>query len=169
MSTTARPMRADAARNRRLLLDAARDAFTRRGVTASLDDVARAAGVGSGTLHRHFPTRDELVLAVIDDGLTDMHRLGIALVDAEDPLHALHHWLDSYIEQGSVFEGLARTLATPRRPQARAAPAIWHAPQARSSWRGPSTPECFATTSALTTCWTWRRPSLGSVNSPSGT
>jgi AcrR family transcriptional regulator len=113
MPTTARPMRADAARNRRLVLDAARDAFTRHGVTASLDDVARAAGVGPGTLYRHFPTRDALVLAVIDDGLTGIHRLGTALADAGDPLDALHQWLDAYIEQGRTFQGLARTLASP--------------------------------------------------------
>ena len=57
---TKRPLRADAARNRRLLLGAAHEAFARDGVSASLDEVARAAGVGPGTLYRHFPTRDEL-------------------------------------------------------------------------------------------------------------
>lgn len=115
MTTTSgtRPLRADAARNRALLLDAAREAFTSHGVTASLDDVARAAGVGPGTLYRHFPTRDALVLAVIDDGLTDIYRLGAALSDVPDPLQALHRWLDAYIEQGSMFQGLARTLASP--------------------------------------------------------
>src|SRR6202165_1638144 len=88
-----RPMRADAARNRQLLLVAARDAFDRHGVTASLDDIARAAGVGPGTLYRHFPTRDQLVLAVIDEGLTDIHRLGTALLDEDDPMGALPRWL----------------------------------------------------------------------------
>ena len=109
--TSARPLRADAARNRRLLLDAAREAFVRSGVTASLDDVARAAGVGPGTLYRHFPTRDALVLAVIDEGLIDLHRLGTALLDAANPLDALREWLSAYITQGSMFDGLARTLA----------------------------------------------------------
>ena len=97
--TGARPLRADAARNRQLLLDAARDAFDRHGVTASLDDIARAAGVGPGTLYRHFPTRDQLVLAVIDEGLTDIHRLGTALLDEDDPMGALRRWLDAYVEQ----------------------------------------------------------------------
>ena len=110
---TRRPLRADAARNRQLLLNAAREAFTRHGVTASLDDVARAAGVGPGTLYRHFPTRDALVLAVIDDGLTDIYRLGAELSDNAEPLDALRQWLDAYIEQGSMFQGLARTLASP--------------------------------------------------------
>ena len=115
-SAGTRPLRADAARNRQLLLDAARDAFARHGVTASLDDVARAAGVGPGTLYRHFPTRDHLVLAVIDDGLTAIHRLGQSLLDEPDRLDALRRWLDAYIAQGSIFQGLARTLASP--PQA---------------------------------------------------
>ena len=111
----ARPLRADAARNRRLLLDAARDAFGRHGVSASLDDVARAAGVGPGTLYRHFPTRDQLVLAVIDEGLTDIYRLGTALLDEDDPMGALRRWLDAYVEQAGMFDGLARTLASPPR------------------------------------------------------
>ncbi len=109
----ARPLRADAARNRQLLLDAARDAFGSRGVTASLDDVARAAGVGPGTLYRHFPTRDQLVLEVIDDGLLGLRDLGVALLDADDPLDALLQWLTAYVEQGGVFTGLAQTLVSP--------------------------------------------------------
>jgi AcrR family transcriptional regulator len=110
----ARPMRADAARNRQLLLAAARDAFDRHGVSASLDDIARAAGVGPGTLYRHFPTRDQLVLAVIDEGLIDIHRLGVVLLDEDDPLGALRRWLDAYVEQAGMFDGLARTLTRRR-------------------------------------------------------
>jgi AcrR family transcriptional regulator len=106
-------MRADAARNRGLLLDAAREAFSRQGVTASLDDVARSAGVGPATLYRHFPTRDHLVLAVIDEGLGQIRDLGTALLDEPDALDALHRWLNAFIEQGSVFDGLARTLVSP--------------------------------------------------------
>jgi AcrR family transcriptional regulator len=109
--TSVRPMRADAARNRRLLLAAARDAFARSGVTASLDDVAKAAGVGPGTLYRHFPNRDALVLAVIDEGLMDLHRLGDELAGSADPLDSLRQWLAAYVAQASMFDGLARTLA----------------------------------------------------------
>jgi len=107
-------MRADAARNRRLLLAAARDAFARSGVTASLDDVAKAAGVGPGTLYRHFPNRDALVLAVIDEGLMDLHRLGVELADSADPLDALRRWLAAYVAQAGMFDGLAKTLANAR-------------------------------------------------------
>ena len=105
-----RPMRADAARNRAALLAAASAAFARQGVTASLDDVAREAGVGPGTLYRHFPTRDHLVLAVIEGGLLALRDLGVELLDEPDPVAALRHWLDAYIQQGSVYDGLARTL-----------------------------------------------------------
>ncbi|MGE2836161.1 TetR/AcrR family transcriptional regulator [Mycobacterium sp. SMC-4] len=110
----ARPMRADAVRNRRLLLDAAREAFARGGVTASLDEVAKAAGVGAGTLYRHFPTRDALVLAVIDDGLMELHRLGRDRMTVAEPLAALRDWLQAYIAQARMFDGLAKTLACAR-------------------------------------------------------
>lgn len=112
-SAAERGLRADAARNRRLLLECARNAFARNGVTASLDDIARAAGVGAGTLYRHFPTRDALVLAVIDEGLTNLHRLGVDLLGQPDAMATLGEWLSAYIEQGSIFDGLARTLASP--------------------------------------------------------
>lgn len=105
-----RPLRADAARNRQALVAAAGDAFTKHGVSASLDDVARAAGVGPGTLYRHFPTRDQLVLAVIDDGLRGLCEYGESLLAEPDPVAALRNWLDAYIRQGSVYDGLAATL-----------------------------------------------------------
>ena len=59
-----KPMRADAARNRDKLLKVATQAFTEKGADASLDHIAKAAGVGIGTLYRHFPTREDLVMAV---------------------------------------------------------------------------------------------------------
>jgi AcrR family transcriptional regulator len=71
--------------------------------------------VGPGTLYRHFPTRDQLVLAVIDEGLTDIHRLGTVLLDEDDPMGALRRWLDAYVAQASMFDGLARTLVRPPR------------------------------------------------------
>ncbi|MFD3376511.1 MULTISPECIES: TetR/AcrR family transcriptional regulator [unclassified Streptomyces] len=107
----ARPLRADAVRNRRSVTEAAREAFARHGVTASLDDVARAAGVGPGTLYRHFPSRDDLILAVINEGLADLHRLGVELLDETDPLKAVSRWLEAYIEQCGMYDGLAQALA----------------------------------------------------------
>ncbi|MGH3637781.1 MAG: TetR/AcrR family transcriptional regulator [Mycobacterium sp.] len=111
--TSSRPLRADAERNRRQLVEAARSAFTKHGVSASLDDVARAAGVGPGTLYRHFPTRDLLVVAVIDDGLLGIRDLALTMLNDADPVRALHAWLSAYIEQGNVFKGLAETLVRP--------------------------------------------------------
>lgn len=109
----ARPLRSDAARNRRRVIEAAHDAFLRAGVTASLDDIARSAGVGPGTLYRHFPTRDLLVLAVIENGLREIAALGTELAGSADPVAALRRWVQAYICQGGMFEGLARSLVAP--------------------------------------------------------
>jgi AcrR family transcriptional regulator len=139
LSNSSRPMRADAARNRKALLDAARDAFSRHGVSASLDDVARAAGVGPGTLYRHFPTRDQLVLAVIDDGLRGLHALGESLLADPDPVAALQRWLAAYIEQGGMYEGMARTLVNPGGPEGKDACAMSRAAGAALITRAAST------------------------------
>jgi AcrR family transcriptional regulator len=112
-STSARPLRADAARNRRALLDAALEAFKRSGVTASLDEIARSAGVGPGTLYRHFPSRDDLALAVIDDGLLALAELGENLLTSKEPVAALTDWLNAFAAQAGLFDGLARTLVNP--------------------------------------------------------
>jgi AcrR family transcriptional regulator len=109
----AQALRADAQRNRRRLLDAARALFTQDGVGASLDEVAAAAGVGPGTLYRHFPSRDRLVKALIEDGLGGIHDMGTDLLNEPDPVRALEIWLDAYIDQGTVFKGLAETLVAP--------------------------------------------------------
>ncbi|CAN3131704.1 TetR/AcrR family transcriptional regulator [Mycobacterium sp. smrl_JER01] len=111
--TPSRPLRADAARNRRALLDAAFTAFHEGGVTASLDDIAKAAGVGAGTLYRHFPCRDDLVLAVIDDRLLALAERGEQMVDDADPVAAFTDWLDAFATQAGLFDGLARTLVNP--------------------------------------------------------
>ncbi|TRW80941.1 TetR/AcrR family transcriptional regulator [Mycolicibacterium sp. 018/SC-01/001] len=96
-----------------MLLDAALEAFREQGVTASLDEVAKAAGVGPGTLYRHFPSRDHLVLAVIDEGLAGLAEFGTTLLEESDPVQALLTWLASFVEQGTVFTGLAGTLVAP--------------------------------------------------------
>jgi AcrR family transcriptional regulator len=65
-------LRSDARRNRDAIVEAAREAFAKRGLQASLDDIARSAGVGSGTLYRHFPTRDDLVAAVFTERMAEL-------------------------------------------------------------------------------------------------
>ncbi len=72
MSIQERPLRADAERNRRRLLDAARTLFAERGLEVSLDDIAREAGVGVGTAYRRFRSRDEIVDALFDEHLADI-------------------------------------------------------------------------------------------------
>jgi AcrR family transcriptional regulator len=106
-------MRADAARNRRRVLEAAHQAFATAGVSASLDDIARAAGVGPGTLYRHFPTRDMLVLGVIAEGLHELAERGTELLHHPDATLALQIWLQAYVAQAGLFDGLARSLVAP--------------------------------------------------------
>lgn len=113
-SAAARPLRADAARNRQSLVDAAFAAFRREGVHASLDDIAKAAGVGSGTLYRHFATRDALVLAVIDGRLDSLAGLAAELAGVDPPIEAVERWLGAYIDQAGTFQGLAGTLVGPK-------------------------------------------------------
>ncbi|GAA2120731.1 TetR/AcrR family transcriptional regulator [Actinomadura napierensis] len=69
---SARPLRADARRNRERILEAAREAFAAEGVSVSLDEIARRAGVGPGTVHRHFPTKKELYEAIVAAHLDEL-------------------------------------------------------------------------------------------------
>src|SRR6195952_5994938 len=85
--------RADAQRNRERILEVAKEAFTRSGANVSLDDVAKQANVGPGTLYRHFPTRDALLEAVYR---TEVERLAAAATRLSlepTPLEALREWL----------------------------------------------------------------------------
>ncbi|QFY13468.1 TetR family transcriptional regulator [Nonomuraea phyllanthi] len=90
----ARPMRADAKRNLAQILTAARDVITERGPDAPLDEIARRAGVGSGTLYRRFPDRDSLLRAVALDALTATLAAARAAGEQErDPFDALARYL----------------------------------------------------------------------------
>ncbi|WP_369197751.1 TetR/AcrR family transcriptional regulator [Streptomyces djakartensis] len=88
-----RPMRADARRNRERLLQVAVEAFAEHGENASLDDIAKRAGVGSGTLYRHFPTRQALLEAVYLDRIEAIAARADALAAALAPGEALTEWL----------------------------------------------------------------------------
>jgi AcrR family transcriptional regulator len=103
-------MRADARRNYERLLDEARIAFAEFGVDASLDDIARRAGVASGTLYRHFPTRLDLVEAVLAGQITELADLGRGLVTADDAFDALRTWLRATITHGMAYRGLAAAV-----------------------------------------------------------
>src|SRR5215208_3431075 len=90
-----RPKRADAARNYDKLLAAARDAFTDDGAEASLEDIARRAGVGIGTLYRNFPTRRHLFESVYADEVNTLCLVAEEVADQE-PWEALTAWLDRF-------------------------------------------------------------------------
>jgi AcrR family transcriptional regulator len=82
---TPRPLRADAERNRRRILDAARDVFAARGLDASLDDIATHAGVGVGTVYRRFPDKDALIDALFEDKIAEVAGVARAALEIEDP------------------------------------------------------------------------------------
>jgi AcrR family transcriptional regulator len=102
-------LRADARRNRQRLLEIAHEAFVENGVSASMDDIARRAGVGSGTLYRHFPTRDALILALVADDLERLTTLADEL-RASDAPDALERWLVELVEHNRTYRGLAESI-----------------------------------------------------------
>jgi AcrR family transcriptional regulator len=103
-------LRADAQRNRDALLEAASAAFTERGTDTSLEDVARRAGVGIGTLYRHFPTREALVEAAYRRGVEAMCDGADQLLATQRPAVALELWLTTFVGYVATKRGLASTL-----------------------------------------------------------
>ncbi|HEX8970150.1 TetR/AcrR family transcriptional regulator [Oryzihumus sp.] len=112
MSPEGKALRADAARNRARLLDAATAQFAERGVETSLDDVAKAAGVGIGTLYRHFPTREDLVLAVYGAQIDALDARSRELATSEDPGEALREWMRGFVDFYAVKQGMVTLLRT---------------------------------------------------------
>jgi AcrR family transcriptional regulator len=94
----ARKPRADAQRNRELILEAAKHVFTRDGAAASLDEIARLAGIGPGTLYRHFPTRDTLIEAVYRGEVEKLAAAGPRFAATLSPLEALRAWMNLFID-----------------------------------------------------------------------
>ncbi|MEU6315612.1 helix-turn-helix domain-containing protein [Streptomyces sp. NPDC047014] len=109
--TTTPGQRADAQRNRERLLDAARQVVAEEGTQASLRDVARRAGVGLGTLYRHFPTRDDLLEALLRVRFDELASLADALLDDDDPAErSLAAWLGAFTVGASAARGLPASL-----------------------------------------------------------
>jgi AcrR family transcriptional regulator len=92
-STTARKPRTDALRNRERILEVAKAAFTRQGANASLEEIAKQAGVGPGTLYRHFPTRDELIEGVYRNEVEKLAAAAARFAETMPPLEALRTWM----------------------------------------------------------------------------
>jgi AcrR family transcriptional regulator len=110
MNTVDKTMRADARRNRERLLEAAAELFASEGTDVSLEAVAKRAGVGIGTLYRHFPTRDALIaetyrneVAHVSDGAAD-------LLASLPPDQAMEEWLERFIAYAAAKRGMAEAL-----------------------------------------------------------
>lgn len=108
--TTRRP-RADAIRNRERVLEAAKAVFSAGGSDASLDAVARTAGVGIGTLYRHFPTREALFEAVYRREVQQLADLAEQLKKKTEPVEALRQWLRSNVKFVATKKGMSEALA----------------------------------------------------------
>lgn len=106
-----RKPRADAVRNRDRVLEAAKVVFNAGGPEASLEAVAKRAGVGIGTLYRHFPTREDLFEAVYRREVEQLSELAEQLKNAKDPVDALRRWLRSNVEFVATKKGMSAALA----------------------------------------------------------
>jgi AcrR family transcriptional regulator len=106
----ARAPRADACRNRDRLLDVASAAFARDGVDASLERIAKDAGVGIGTLYRHFPTRDALMEAVYRHNLDQLIADADELAATKPPVEALEEFMQRFVAYVATKKGLANHL-----------------------------------------------------------
>jgi AcrR family transcriptional regulator len=102
-----RSKRADAQRNRELLLEVAARAFIEKGTEASLEGIAREAGVGIGTLYRHFPTRDALVEAVYRTEIERVSALADDLLGTRTPEEALREWMKRFVDFMTTKHGMA--------------------------------------------------------------
>jgi len=105
-----RKLRTDARRNRESILEVAKEAFTRSGANASLDEIAKQAGVGPGTLYRHFPTRDALIEAVYRSEVERIAAAAHKLADELPPLEALRAWMLLFVDHIAAKQIIAPAL-----------------------------------------------------------
>jgi AcrR family transcriptional regulator len=110
--TARRKPREDARRNRERILEIAKVAFTRSGANISLDDVVRQAGIGAGTLYRHFPTRDALLEAVYRTEVEKLAAAERALAAALPPIEALRAWMLLFVDYIAAKQIIAPALNT---------------------------------------------------------
>ncbi|MEV8016371.1 TetR/AcrR family transcriptional regulator [Streptomyces sp. NPDC086554] len=107
---SARQPRADARRNRERILEAAREAYAEAGPETSLNEIARRAGVGPGTLYRHFPSRAALLTAVLKDRVEALCGRTDELLAADSADEALDDWLRAFLAHARVNQGLGGAL-----------------------------------------------------------
>jgi AcrR family transcriptional regulator len=109
-TTTPRATRADAIRNREAVIKGARKVMSKKGLDAGMDEIARAAGVGVGTVYRHFPTKDDLVLGVIKDRFERIADRARAEIDNPDAWDGLEATLRFGADQQAEDRGLSETF-----------------------------------------------------------
>jgi AcrR family transcriptional regulator len=105
-----RAQRADAQRNYDHLLEVARGVVDEQGTQASLREIARRAGVGLGTLYRHFPTRDALLETLLRQGFDRLAAKAASLENADSPEQALMEWLGDFTAGSTAYRGLAASM-----------------------------------------------------------
>ncbi|OHV84891.1 TetR/AcrR family transcriptional regulator [Rhizobium sp. LCM 4573] len=103
-------LRADARRNREKLIEVAAAAFAEHGVETSLEDIARKAGVGIGTLYRHFPTREHLVEVIYRRELENLAAAATELAQSHAPDTALEEWMRRFVGYIAAKRGMANSL-----------------------------------------------------------
>jgi len=103
--------RADAVRNRTRIVQVAHEVFAAEGPEVPIDEIAQRAGVGMGTIYRHFPTKEALLLAIVTEGIDRLIGWIRELIE-NDPANALYGFLEGIIEKGSVDQSLAADLAS---------------------------------------------------------
>lgn len=109
---TVKPLRVDAQRNYDKLVAAAREVFAERGAEGSLDEIAKRAGVGPGTLYRHFPTRDDLIDALMRDWSERVASDSISAVEADVPAReTLERWFADLVRHMTLHRGAAAKLS----------------------------------------------------------
>ena len=111
MEAHVRPLRADAARNRTRVLDAARTAFAEAGLDVGVEEIARRAGVGKGTLYRRFPTKEALVRAIFEDILGEVERLADEVDSEPDAGEAFANFLNRAARMQASNQGFYDVVA----------------------------------------------------------
>ena len=111
MTSESRPLRADAVRNRARVLDVAYAVFAEEGMAVPIDEIARRAGVGAGTVYRHFPTKEALFGAIATNRLRHLNDRATELTATREPGEAFFGYLGVLVEEGRADQGLADALA----------------------------------------------------------
>jgi AcrR family transcriptional regulator len=119
MGTAEKPLRRDAERNRERILEAARELFTERGLSVTLNDIAHHAGVGVGTVYRRFPDREQLIDALFEERVEEMAALAGSCLTEPDPWTGFTRFLEGMLEAQARDRGLKELLLSTDHVRAR--------------------------------------------------